>query len=136
MTFPKDVFHFVAHIPGYINHFRHHKTELGHIGLSEFITEHSGNTNHHDHDADNEEKSHLFSYFICAADCFIFPLNQNITNTFAKQRLSFVAVLPYNFSFNDFLIPHLLDKPPSEQIIYISPHSLPSGMRGSPATFI
>ncbi len=50
LTVPKDVFHFVVHIPAYIHHFHHHNTEHRHISLADFINEHSSDTNHHDHD--------------------------------------------------------------------------------------
>lgn len=99
------------------------------------LTEHH-HSDHHDHDTDHKGLSHLLSHFIHSADSFTFPTNHNITNTFTKQQLSFVAVLPNNFSPDDFLIPPLLNNSYAEQVIYISPHSHPSGLRAPPATFI
>ncbi len=64
LTVPKDVFHFVVGIPAYIYHFHHHNTEHGHIGLADFINEHSTDSDHHDkdhHDHDNLPFSHHHS---------------------------------------------------------------------------
>lgn len=93
-------------------------------------------TDHHDHDTDNDGLSHLLSHLIHSAAGYTFPATHNITNTFFKQQFSFVAVLPDNYSLDEFLIPPLLHKPPAEHLIYISPHSHPSGLRAPPATFI
>lgn len=97
----------------------------------EELTEHH-NSDHHDHDTDDNLLGHLLSHIIHSADCFTFPANHNITNTFSKQQLSFVAVLPDNFSLDEFPIPPLPDKPPTEHLLYISPHALPSGLRAPP----
>lgn len=102
----------------------------------EHLTEHHDTDYHHHDNEDTDGLSHLFAHFTHAPEGFSFLTNHNITNTFSKQQLSLVAVLPDNFSLDEFLIPPLLDKPPAEHLIYISPHSHPSGLRAPPATFI
>lgn len=91
---------------------------------------------HHSHDGDEEGKdlSHLFSHFIHSAEGFIFTSSNNIT--LSKLQLLLVAVLPDNFSLDEFLIPPLLLKQSEEHHVYISPHSHPSGLRAPPVTFI
>ncbi len=114
----------------------HHHHDHDHHATKHHDTDHHDTDHHHDDDADNDGLNHLFAHFTHAADGFSFLTNHNITNTFFKQQLSLVAVLPDNFSLDDFLIPPLLDKPPAEHLVYISPHSHPSGLRAPPATFI
>jgi hypothetical protein len=107
-----------------------------HHDHDEHLTEHHDTDHHHDDNADNDGLNHLFAHFTHAADGFSFTTNHNITNTFSKLQLSLVAVLPDNFALDEFLIPPLLHKPPAEHLIFISPHSLSSGLRAPPATFI
>jgi hypothetical protein len=97
------------------------------------LTEHHQTNHHHNDDQEDEGLNHLFSHFTHSADGFTFTSTHNINNTFSKQLLSFVAVLPDNFFLDEFLIPPLLRKPPAEHFIYISPHSLSSGLRAPPA---
>lgn len=89
-------------------------------------------SHHHDSEEDSGDLNHLFSHFIHSADDITFLNNHNISNTFSKQLLSIVAVLPDYFFPDKFLIPSLLNKPPAEYFIYISPHSLSSGLRAPP----
>ena len=100
------------------------------------LTEHH-DTEHHNHD-DHEDEGlgNIFSHFIHPDDSFTFTASHSISNTFSKQLFSFVAVLPDNFALDEFHIPPLLHKPPEEHLICISPHSLSSGLRAPPATFI
>lgn len=97
------------------------------------VTEHHQTNHHHDNDTDSEDFNHLFSHFTHLAGGFHFTTSHNFTNTFSKQQLSDVAVLPDNFAITKFFIPPLLHEPPAEQLIYISPHSLSSGLRAPPA---
>lgn len=99
------------------------------------LTEHH-HTDHHDDsdgDEDSDDFNHLFSHFIHSADGFTIANNHKRTNTFAKQWILIVAVLPNNFSFGSYTIPPLLDKPPARHLSYISPHSLSSDLRAPPA---
>lgn len=91
---------------------------------------------HHNHDGDEESRDlgHLFSHFIHSTDGFIFTGAHSIA--FSKLQLLFVALLPDNFSLNEFLIPPLLHKQPAEHLVYISPYSHLSGLRAPPAKFI
>jgi hypothetical protein len=102
--------------------------------------EHEITESHHSHEHDNNDDdeshndlSHLFSHLIHSADGISFITTHNITNTFSKQQLSLVAILPDNFLQNDFLIPPLLQKPPAEHLVYISPHALIYGLRAPPS---
>ena len=97
------------------------------------LTAHHQTDHHQDDNEDNEDLSHILSHFIHSSDEFTFTGSHNISNTSSKQLLSFIAVLPHNFSLDEFLIPSLLHKPPAEHFIYISPHSLSSGSRAPPA---
>lgn len=99
------------------------------------VTEHHHSNHHHDDDADNGDLNHPFTHFTHSADCFNFTNSHNFTNTFSKQQMKFVAILPDNFLACKFNIPPLLHKPPAEHHPYISPHSLSSGLR-APPTFI
>ncbi len=107
-----------------------------HHDHDDHLTEHHDTDHHHDDDTDTDELNHLFAHFTHVADGFSFLTNHNITNTFFKQQLSLVAVLPDIFSPDGFFTAPLLDKPPAEHLVYISPHSHPSGLRAPPATFI
>lgn len=91
---------------------------------------------HHDHDSEHEGLGNLLSHFVHSVDSFTLPANHIIINTFSKQLLSFVGVLPNNISLNNFLIPPLLHNFFAEQIFYISPHSHPNGLRAPPTTLI
>lgn len=106
----------------------HHHHENDHD-----LTEHHHTDNHHDDDADSEDLNHLFSHFTHLAVGFNFTTSHSTTNVFSKQQLSIVVVLPDNFLISKFIIPALLYKPPAEHLIYISPHSLSSGLRAPPA---
>lgn len=97
------------------------------------LTEHHQTSHNHDSEEDSENLSDILSHFIHSSDGFTFTGSHNISNTISKQLLSFVAVLPCNFFLDEFLIPPLLHKPPAEHFIYISPHSLSSGLRAPPA---
>lgn len=98
------------------------------------LTEHHQTSPHH-HDDDHKDKwqGDFFSHFIHSTDGVTFTGSYNISNTLSKQLFSLIAVLPDNFSLDEFLIPPLLHKPPAEHFIYISPHSLSSGLRAPPA---
>lgn len=97
------------------------------------LTEHHHN-DHHDNDKkDSNDSNQFYSHFIHANDGLTATNNHNLTNTFSKRWISIVATLSNNFSFGNHTIPPLLDKPPSKQLIYISPHSLSSGLRAPPS---
>lgn len=101
-----------------------------HHDSAQEIAEH--HHSHPEHSEDNKGLSHLLSHFVHSADEFTFSPNHNFSNTFSKQLNIYVAVLPDNFSLDDFLIPPLLHNSFAEQVIYISPHSHPSGLRAPP----
>lgn len=107
----------------------HHHHDIGHE-----LAEHHQANHHHDDEREDEDEGlgDIFSYFFHPAEGFIFTNAYNISNTFSKQLLSIVAVLPDNFSPDKLLIPPLLCNPPAEQLIYISPHSLSPGLRAPP----
>jgi len=96
------------------------------------LTEH--HQEHHQHDGEEESNglSHLFSHFVHSADGFTTTQN-NFNISFLQKQLSVVAVLPNNFYLKTFAFPLLKHKPPTEQLIYISPHFLSSGLRAPPA---
>jgi hypothetical protein len=104
----------------------HHDTEHD-------LTEHHQTSHNHDSEKDSEDLSHILSHFIHSSDGFTFTVNHNISNTLSQQLFLLFAVLPDNFSVDEFIIPPLLHKPPAEHFIYISPHSLSSGLRAPPA---
>lgn len=104
-----------------------------HDSAQEIAEHHNSN---HNHEEESNVLSHMLSHFIHSADGFTYPVNHNISNTFSKQQLSFVAVLPDNFTLDEFLIPSFRFKPTAEHLFCISPHSHPSGLRAPPATFI
>lgn len=105
------------------HHHHHHEHLPGH-----HTTHH-----HHDKDADSHGLKHLFAFFVHAADGFTFTTTQH--SQFIKHYCG-VAILNNNFSLDEFLIRPLLDKPPEELLIIISPHTHPSGLRAPPAPFI
>ena len=96
------------------------------------LTEHHHENHNHD-DEDGENLSDLFSHFIHSADGFTLAHTNSINNTFSKQVFIAVAALPFDFYSDEFLIPPLLHKPPAERFIYVSSHSLSSGLRAPPA---
>lgn len=102
----------------------HHDTEHD-------LTEHCQTEHQHDGDKEDESLKYVLSHFIHSFDGFTTLNKHNIT--FSKQLVSIVAVLCGNFSLSSFTIPPLLYKPPAEHLIYISPHSLSSGLRAPPA---
>lgn len=97
------------------------------------LTEHHHADHHQDNQEDTEGLNHLFSYLTHSTEGFTFSANHHISNTLTKQLFSMVTVIPGNYSPDKFLIPPLLHKPPAEHFIYISPHSLSSGLRAPPA---
>ncbi len=109
-----------------VPHHHHHNVEE--------VAEH--HTDHHHHSTDDGGLSHLLSHFIHSADGFTFSPNHKITNNFSKPQLSFVALLPDNFAFDEFLTTSFQNNPPEEHFVYISPHSHPSGLRAPPAAII
>ena len=108
----------------------HHHHESAHE-----LTEH--HKEHHQHDGDQEtnDLSHLFSHFTHSADGFNFTTSNITTNIFSSryESGSVVAILQGNFLIAKLIIPPLLYKPPAEQLISISPHSLSTGLRAPPA---
>jgi hypothetical protein len=84
MIVPKDVLHFIIHIPAYIHHFHHHQTQHGRINLVNFIKEHSMGTDHHKKDEHNHDD--LPSGHQHSSDC-----NQSLTfyPFYFKQSINF-----------------------------------------------
>lgn len=105
-----------------------------HHDSAQEIAEH--HSSQHDLEGENDGLSHMLSHFVHSTDGFTFSPNHNLSSTFSKQKISFVTVLPNNFSFEEFNIPLLLLKQPSEKLIYISPISNSNSLRAPPATFI
>ena len=103
-----------------------------HDNNQELTAHHETDHDHEDGD-DSEGLSDILSHFIHSADGFTFTVNHNISNVLSQQLFLSVAVLSNNFSFDEFLIQPFLYKPPEEQLIYISPHSLSLGLRAPPA---
>ena len=97
------------------------------------LAQHHQTDHHHDGDENGKDPSHLLSHLIHLDDGFTFTISNNITNTISKKQLSVVVLLHNDFSIPKFHIPPLLHKPPAEHLIYISPHSLSSGLRAPPA---
>jgi hypothetical protein len=97
------------------------------------LAEHHQTDHHHNDNEDSEDLSHILSHFIHSSDGFTFTVNHNISNTFTKQLVSLIAIMPDNFYQNRFLTPLFLYKPPAVNYIYVSPHSLSSGLRAPPA---
>lgn len=106
-----------------------------HHGHDHDVTEHQQTNHNHPDDGDNG-MDNPYSQLIHPDDGFTFTTSHNITNTFSKQQLSLVAVLPDIILLGETFIPPLLYKRFAEQVVYISPHSHPSGLRAPPATFI
>ena len=104
----------------------HHETE-------QELAEHFQTNHHNEGDESSRDFSHNLSHFIHSSDSFTTPTVHNIGNTFYKQFRSLAAVLPADFSVDEFLISPSLHKPPAEQFICISPHSLSLGLRAPPA---
>ncbi|MCY7410910.1 MAG: hypothetical protein LH473_11605 [Chitinophagales bacterium] len=98
-------------------------------------TEHHHTHHHHDDDTDREDLNHLFAHFTHSADGLNFTTSHHLTNTFSSRfnSGSVVAILPDNFGIIKLFIPPLLQKSSAEHLIYISPHSLSSGLRAPPA---
>ena len=108
-----------------------------HHDTTQELTEHHQTNHHHSSDEDSGDLSHLFFHFIHADDGFTTPNNHSISNTFSRQPLLIVAVLPENFSlYEDVFVPPLLNRPPADHLIYSSPHSLASGLRAPPSSFL
>lgn len=99
------------------------------------LTEHHDTDHQHDGSHQDEGLNNLFSHFLHSADPFTATASPTITNIFFKQQLSFIAVLSENFSFSELHLSPLIHKPPAEDPIFISTHSLSSGLRAPPATF-
>jgi len=97
------------------------------------LAEHYATNHHHNGEESSNDLSHHLSHFVHPFDDFTPPNNHNIRHTFFRQTLSMIAVLPDHFSFENFFIPLLLHKPPTEHFTYIQPHSLSSGLRAPPA---
>ncbi len=104
----------------------HHDTE-------QELAEHFETNHHNDSEENSRDFSHHLSHFVHSADDFTIQNTHNINNTFSKQFLSLVAVLPYNYFFDELLIPPLLHKSPSGHFIALSPHSHSSDLRAPPA---
>ena len=111
----------------------HHHHDSEHDLIEHHHSDYQHTDHNHHNDADNKDLSHLFAHFVHSADGFIFTTSHNFTNTFCKQQLSVLAVLPDNFLIDKFFIPPLLHKPPAEHFVYTSPHSHSKGLRAPPA---
>ncbi|MDZ4844761.1 MAG: hypothetical protein SH857_04340 [Chitinophagales bacterium] len=89
---------------------------------------------HQEHDDNHEDGlNHLFAHFVHSGDAFTFTTNHNINNVFSKQLFLMAVALSDNFSLDRFSVLPLVFSPPEKQVIYISPHSLASGLRAPPA---
>ena len=117
----------------------HHHHDTKQELAEHLLTDHhhdSDDNSHDDNDSsdeDNSDLSHRLSHFIHSSDNFTIQNIHNISNTFSKQRISIVAVLPNNFFFGSYIIGPLLIKPPGRHLIYLSPHSPSTGLRGPPS---
>ena len=133
-------FHLGHSIIPHHHHADHHLSEYhqtNHHHNEPHQTNHHHNEHHqanHNHNDENENNGlgDIFSLFVHPTEGIVFTTNHNVSNTFSKELFLIVAVLPDTFYFDKFLIPPLLYKPPLEQLIYFSPHSLSSGLRAPP----
>ena len=71
-------------------------------------TDHHSSEHHHQlpqHGEEHEDDglTGIFFHFIHSEDGFTFTISHNISSNFSKQQLSTVAMLPHNFSFDEFL---------------------------------
>lgn len=107
-----------------------------HHDPKEYFTVHQDTDHHHDVDSDDDGLNHLFFHFTHSVEDFSFTSSHNITNTFSKQQLSFITLLHDDLVLDNFVCRAVLDKPPADHLIYISPISHPSGLRAPPSTFI
>ncbi|OFY86880.1 MAG: hypothetical protein A3F72_00535 [Bacteroidetes bacterium RIFCSPLOWO2_12_FULL_35_15] len=109
------------------NNVPHHHHDTDHD-----LTAHHHNDHHDNSDHSSKDFDHLYSHFI-HSDIFITANNDNKINIFSKQLFLKVAVSPTDFFLCDYTIQFLLHKLPEKTFIYISPHSLSSGLRAPPA---
>ena len=108
----------------------HHHHDSNHHLNEPYQTSH-----HHHHDGDEEENkgiSHLFSHFVHAADGFTFITQQNLSTVFFLV----IALLPNNFSFDQFFIPPLILIPSTENFNYAFLNACTFGLRAPPAYIV
>ncbi|HKR05162.1 MAG TPA: hypothetical protein VJY62_11065 [Bacteroidia bacterium] len=114
----------------------HHHHDNHHDLAEHHASNHHHTSSHHAGDGDSEDLSHLFSHFVHPADGFTITTNQSISNTFSKQLVLLVAILPADFLLTPCDIPPLFDRPPSEHLNYSFSNTCTFGLRAPPAFIV
>lgn len=102
-----------------------------HVSEHELVEHHQSHHHHNSESHDSEDISHLLSHFVHAADGFILTKNNSVNHVY----FPLIAILPPYFSTDDIFIPPIKPKANAINVFYISPQSIPAGLRAPPVFF-